>query len=52
MLVLFDHGTPRGLARALVNHAVITAYKKAWDRLSNGELLQAAEEDGVEPLLR
>jgi len=44
MLVLFDHGTPRGLARVLSNHTVITAQARGWDRLTNGVLLNAAEE--------
>ena len=26
MRILFDHGTPRGLARALTGHTVLTAY--------------------------
>lgn len=25
MLILFDHGTPRGLARVLEGHTVVTA---------------------------
>jgi hypothetical protein len=40
MLVLFDHGTPRGLARALPDHAVVTAKARGWDRLNNGALLK------------
>ena len=36
MLILFDHGTPRGLARALPGHTVITARARGWDRLNNG----------------
>jgi hypothetical protein len=51
MLVLFDHGTPRGLIRALSEHTVMTAQSKGWDRLSNGALLNAAEEAGVDLLL-
>lgn len=51
MLILFDHGTPRGLAHALTGHTAITAYAKGWDRLSNGALLKAAEQDGFELLL-
>lgn len=51
MLILFDHGTPRGLARALPGHTIITAFEKGWDRLRNGELLSTAEEAGVELLL-
>lgn len=51
MLVLFDHGTPKGLARALSGHTVHTAQSKGWDTLSNGALLNAAEEAGFELLL-
>ena len=51
MLILFDHGTPKGLARALPGHTVQTAQAKGWDTLSNGELLSAAEEAGFELLL-
>jgi hypothetical protein len=50
-LVLFDHGTPKGLARALAGHTVHTAQSKGWDTLSNGELLDAAEEARFELLL-
>ena len=51
MLILFDHGTPRDVARALSEHTVITAYARGWDRLDNGDLLQAAEDEAVEVLL-
>ena len=51
MLILFDHGTPKGLARALTGHTVYTAQSKGWDTLSNGALLNAAEEAGFELLL-
>lgn len=51
MLVLFDHGTPRGLARHLPGHTVTLAIEKGWDQLSNGSLLAASEEDGFEVLV-
>jgi hypothetical protein len=51
MLVLFDHGTPKGLMRALTGHTVATAQARGWDRLSNSELLNAAEKAGVDVLL-
>jgi hypothetical protein len=51
VLVLFDHGTPKGLARFLTGHTVHTAQSRGWDTFSNGELLNAAEEVGVEVLL-
>jgi len=48
MLVLFDHGTPRGLARALQGHTVKEARAQGWDTLSNGDLLNAAEKAGFD----
>jgi len=51
MLILFDHGTPKGLARALPGHAITTAKSRGWDKLSNGALLNAAEEAAVDLLL-
>lgn len=48
MVVLFDHGTPKGLIRALPGH---TAQSKGWGTLSNGALLDAAEEAGFDLLL-
>ncbi len=51
MLILFDHGTPRGLARALQGHTIKEARAQGWDTLSNGERLKAAEEAGFDVLL-
>lgn len=51
MLILFDHGAPKSLARALTGHTVITAYASGWDTLSNGALLNAAENAAVDLLL-
>ena len=51
MLVLFDHGTPKGLIRALPGHTVYTAQAKGWDTLTNGALLNAAEEAKFDVLL-
>ena len=51
MLILFDHGTPKGLIRALAGHDIITAQGRGWDTLDNGALLDAAEDAGVELLL-
>ena len=50
MLILFDHGTPRGIARSLTGHTVKEAKALGWDRFTNGELLTAAEEAGFEVL--
>lgn len=43
MRVLLDQGTPTPLRRALANHSVATAYEMGWSKLTNGELLAAAE---------
>jgi hypothetical protein len=51
MLVLFDHGTPRSIARWLHGHTVVEAIAKGWDRLANGDLLKAAEGAGFDVLL-
>lgn len=44
MRVLFDQGTPVPLRRVLSGHTVSTAFEMGWAQLSNGELLNAAEE--------
>ena len=46
MRVLFDNGTPRGVAAALAAHIVEEARSRGWDTLKNGELLDAAEAAG------
>ena len=46
MHVLFDNGTPRGVAAALSDHIVEEARARGWDTLRNGELLDAAEAAG------
>ena len=51
MLVLFDRGTPKGLSSALAGHTVHTVQSRGWDTLTNGELLNAAEEAGFEILV-
>ena len=43
MKILFDHGTPAPLRRSLAGHEISTAYEMGWAKLSNGELLAAAE---------
>jgi len=48
MLILFDHVTPKGIARALVGHTVAKAKDRGWDTLSNGDLLAAAEAAGFD----
>ncbi len=51
MLILFDHGAPRGLSRVLSEHTVVTAQERGWDQLDNGALLRAAEQAGFDLLL-
>jgi hypothetical protein len=51
MLILFDHGTPRGIARFLPGHIVTRARQRGWDTLSNGDLLAEAERAGFEVFL-
>jgi len=46
MLILFDHGTRRSIARLLHGHTVVEAMARGWDRLTNGALWKAAEEAG------
>lgn len=48
MHVLFDNGTPRGVAAALSGHIVEEARARGWDTLRNGELLDAAEAAGFD----
>ena len=50
MRVLFDNGVPRGVASVLSEHVVEEARDRGWDRLTNGDLLRAAEVDGFEVL--
>jgi hypothetical protein len=52
MLILFDNGTPRSLARFLIDHHTVTeARARDWDELASGELLNAAEAAGFDVLL-
>ena len=48
MLILFDNGKQRGLARFLSGHTVEEALARGWEELSNGELIEAAEQAGFE----
>jgi predicted nuclease of predicted toxin-antitoxin system len=51
MRILFDHGTPSDIAKALSGHDIVEAIDRGWEQISNGELLAAAEEDGFDLLL-
>lgn len=44
MRILFDQGTPAPLRHALTGHHVSTAYEVGWAQLTNGDLLNAAEQ--------
>jgi hypothetical protein len=46
MRILFDQGTPVPLRRHLTSHVVDTAFERGWSTLSNGELLDVAEQEG------
>ena len=51
MIILFYHVTPAGVSRFLSGHTVVKAKKRGWDRLTNGDLLAAAEQAGFDVLL-
>jgi hypothetical protein len=51
MLILFDNGTPRGLARFLTGHFVEEARSRGWEELANGELIDVAEQAGFEVMV-
>jgi hypothetical protein len=51
MLILFDNGAPRGLARFLIGHTVEEARTRGWDQLANGELIAVAEQAGFEVMV-
>ena len=51
MRILFDHNTPQPLRRHLVGHGVDTAEECGWATLSNGALLDRAEESGYEVVI-
>ena len=52
MLILFDNGTPRTLARYLIDHHTVTeARARGWEELDNGQLLTEAEAAGFEVLV-
>lgn len=44
MRILFDQGTPVPLKQYFPEHQIQTAFELGWARLTNGELLAAAEE--------
>ena len=51
MKILFDQVTPVPLRRQLPEHDVATAFEQGWSALSNGSLLDTAEQAGFELLM-
>jgi hypothetical protein len=51
MRIIFDQGTPVPIRSYLELHTVRTAAQQGWDKLTNGDLLTAAEEAGFDLLL-
>ena len=52
MLILFDNGTPRTLARYLADHHKVTEVRaRGWEELDNGELLAEADAAGFDVLV-
>jgi hypothetical protein len=43
MRVLFDQGTPVPLRGFLIGHEVATAFEVGWSEISNGDLLEKAD---------
>ena len=51
MRVLFDQATPVPIRTFLTGHTVSTAAREGWDKLQNGDLLNAAEAAGFQVFL-
>lgn len=51
MRILFDQGTPVPLRDSLQQHDVFTAFERGWSKLTNGELLDAAERENFAVLV-
>ena len=51
MRIMFDQGTPVGIRDALPTHEVKTTAEQGSSSLSNGQLLDAAEQAGFDVLL-
>ena len=49
--ILFDTNMPRGLRALLLDYDVRTARQMGWDRLTNGDLLTAAEGAGFDAMI-
>jgi hypothetical protein len=46
MSILVDQGTPVPLRQHLASHRVDTAFERGWSTVSNGKLLEVAEQEG------
>ena len=51
MRILLDQGTPVPLRQHLTSHMVDTAFEHGWSALSNGKLLDVAEQEGYALLI-
>ena len=51
MRILLDHNVPVPLRSWLIGHQVQTAYEQGWAELTNGVLLQMAEDAGFEVMI-
>jgi hypothetical protein len=51
MRILLDHNVPVPLRSGLLGHQVETAYERGWAQLTNGVLLQMAEEAGFDVMI-
>lgn len=51
MKILLDHNAPQGLRNALTDHEVHTSGYLGWNRLENGDLLEAAAHHGYDMLI-
>ena len=51
MKILLDHNTPQGLRSMMPEHQVHSAAFRGWERLRNGNLLQAANDEGYEMVI-
>lgn len=51
MKVFFDQGTPAPLRKQLTGHTCTTAYEQGWTTLTNGALLDAAEQAGYDVMI-
>ena len=49
--ILLDQNAPLGLRRFLSPHEVVAARQMGWARLSNGDLVRAADENGFDILI-